>query len=508
MGLMNAIKNLLGLTEPDPDQVEANAYALTIVRELNRMGKCYLKHTKDGDIFQEVRFKPPLKVLSDRVELEVDAANLPYGVSLSELKEPKIIEGIEAICKRPVSVKHERGAGFWYVVSRQDARKSNFGYIELRPPRGYTPTRTPLLIPIGRDDNGEQIWRDLEKVYHLLIGGATGKGKTSLTHSIICWLLQYTPPSHVQLALIDLKEGLDFSRYNGAPHLARPVAIQPMAAYETLKWVNDEISRRGELFRRVNAENIDTYRKRSGQLLNNIVLIFDEITNLNKLKLIGEPDKLAEAWFYLKDGAQRARALGIHFIISTQRPSVQVIDGDIKMNFTARIGLGTATDVDSRVILDNDMATGLDVGDLVYQDSGNRGLQLRGAYITTDMADAIVRAVIKHYQAKFKEDAHHRDIESLTRQALIERMLNYARQHNDNNFSIDTLYQEFGGEITKDDLRTIAQQLEDEGVLLPASGRKPRTIVVYDLSSERQNGNIPPSVNDNHSHYLNGGNNQ
>jgi S-DNA-T family DNA segregation ATPase FtsK/SpoIIIE len=147
------------------------------------------------------------------------------------------------------------------------------------------------------------------------------------------------------------------------------------------------------MFREVNAENIDTYRRRTGQFLNNIVFIFDEITNLGKLP--GKEE--AQAWFWLRDGAQRARALGIHFIISTQRPSVDVIDGDIKMNFTARIGLGTATDVDSRVILDNNMATGMDIGDLVYQDGANRGVSLRGPYISTDQADQIVRAVIRHY---------------------------------------------------------------------------------------------------------------
>ena len=182
--MLEAIKKLLGLTPPDPDRVEANKYAHNIIRELNRMGKCYVKKTKDGNIFQQVMFKPPLKVLPDRIELEVHPS-LPYGISWSELKDSKIIEGLETVCKRPVSVKHSRGTGFWYVIKRMDGIKPDFHYTDLRPPKGYNPNKTPLLIPIGRDDNGDQPWSNLETIYHLLIGGGTGKGNTSLTQSII-----------------------------------------------------------------------------------------------------------------------------------------------------------------------------------------------------------------------------------------------------------------------------------------------------------------------------------
>jgi DNA segregation ATPase FtsK/SpoIIIE-like protein len=498
--IIGVIKKLLGFGEPDPAQVEANYFAKAIVRELNRMGKCYVKKTKEQDIFQEVRFKPPLKVLPDRIELEVDAANLPYGISLSELKDAKIMEGLEAVCKRPVMIKHNRGAGFWYVIRRVNVEKKIFAYTDLRPPVTYDPTKAPLLIPIGRDDNGNQVWRDMEKIYHLLIGGSTGKGKTSLLHSIICWLIQHAPPTHVQLALIDLKEGLDFHRYNGVPHLVKPVAIQPEAAHELLGWVNEEISRRGKLFLTVNAENIETYRRRTGEFLNNIILIFDEITNLNKLKLLGQPEKETEAWFWLRDGAQRARALGIHFIISTQRPSVKVIDGDIKMNFTARIGLGTATDTDSRVILDNELATGLEIGDLIYQDSGNRGVQLRGPFIKTEQADKIVAAVIKNYGYESRRSAREAELSAQKRQALIERMLAYAVEKLEGRFAIEPLFEAFGKEITAADLKIIARELEEQGILAPAKGPKPRTVVGCRMSDDKMIGTAPPltPLNGNH----------
>lgn len=479
MNLFKSLLNLLGLGEPDPDQVEANNYAQAIVKELNRMGKCYVKKTKDGDIFQQVRFKPPLKVLPDRIEFEVDAANLPYGVSVVELKESKIIEGLSTILKRPITVKHNRGAGFWFVIRREGLLKPNFLFAELRPPKSYDPAKNPLLIPIGRDDtSGNQLWRDLEQMPHLLIAGATGRGKTSQIHSIVAWLIQHTAPDRVQLILIDLKEGLDLTRYNGLPHLAKPVCITAEQAYQSLKWVDAEITRRGELFRDVLAENIFTYRKRTGKFLNNVVFIFDEITNLGKLP----PEERADAWFLLRDGAQRARALGIHFIISTQRPSVEVIDGDIKMNFTARIGFGTATGTDSRVILDNNMAEGLDVGDLVYQDGGTRGVLLRGPYIKTDQADQIVRAVIKGHLDYERELQKENELTQQKRARLVERMLAFAAEYNEGEFSIEDLFKEFNQEITLEQLKEMAIELEQRGVLAPARGRRPRQIVGCRLS--------------------------
>jgi S-DNA-T family DNA segregation ATPase FtsK/SpoIIIE len=495
MGFIDRVKTILGLREPDPDEVEANAYAAAIVRELNRMGKCYLKKTKDGNIFQEVRFKPPLKILPDRVELEVDAANLPYGIGLSELKDSKIVEGVEAILKRPVSVRHNRRAGFWYVVRRVDVVKPNFYYTDLRSPRGYDADKTPLLLPFGRDDQGEQLWRDMERIYHVLIGGATGKGKTSLIHSQICWLIQHAAPERARLILVDLKEGLDFSRYNGVPHLLMPVCITAQEAYTALQAIDKEITRRGALFREVNAENIDTYRRRSGNVINNIVFIFDEITNLGKLPSSEE----AQAWFWLRDGAQRARALGIHFVISTQRPSVQVIDGDIKMNFTARVGLGTATDVDSRVILDNNMATGLEIGDLVYQDSRNRGTALRGPYITSEQADQIIASVTRNFHQTRAREAKEAELVEQQREALAQRLLDYAADHLDGDFSIDRLYAVFSAEVTKEELRDIAQSLEDQNVLSPAAGRRPRQVIVYNLSFGG-NDETPPENNDNNGH--------
>ncbi len=478
MGFIDAVLDFLGFKkELDPDVKEANAYAQAIIAELTRMGKVYVKKTKDGNIFQQVRFKPPLKVLPDRVELEVDK-RLPYGVGWSELKDPKIVEGLSTVCERVVTVKNERGSGFWYVVRRtKGSSKPNFKFSELRPPAGYNPRKTPLLIPIGRDDNGDQLWRDMEKIYHLLIGGATGMGKTSLLHSIICWLILHAPPTHVKLALIDLKEGLDFSRYNGVPHLVRPVAITPVEAHKTLKWINREISRRGELFREVRAENIETYRQRTGKFLNNIVFVFDEIANLGQLKLMGMPEAESEAWFWLKDGAQRARALGIHFIISTQRPSVKIIDGDIKMNFTARVGLGTATETDSRVILDNNLAHGLDVGDLIYQNRKMRGMELRGPYITADEADKIVDNVIRAHNLDSRQAAKAAELKTAKEKDLINRMLLYAVDELDGSFAVEKLFSRFGAEITLGRLKELARELEDRRILAPARGRKPRSVI-------------------------------
>lgn len=449
----------------DPNKEEANLYASTITKQLTRMGMCYIKQTKDIDLFQEVQFVNPLIVRPDRVELEVDVSRLPRGVALAQLKEQAIVETISTAAKRRVTVRHNPRAGFWFIVERDEIEKGFFYYRELQAPS----VNSPLLIPIGRDERGKQIWRPLAKMPHLLLAGATGGGKTTFIHAMACWLVTHYPPDEMRLIMVDLKEGLDLVRYNGLPHLLRPVAHEREEALAILEWTFDEIKRRGEEMRELRASDIVSYRYRSKKRIPYITFIFDEIANLHLL----DPKAKTRAWSLLKDSAQRARALGINLVFATQRPSVEVIDGDIKANFTTRVAFGCSNEVDSRVIIDDGSAANMPVGDLIYLDRAGLMGPLRGVYIKEAEVDQIVAETIAQYGDD--EPPALPDTTS-DRAELEQRMIEYARESLGGDFPINTLAQQFATEATVRQIQEIAQDLQDRGILHPARGSRPRTL--------------------------------
>ena len=457
---------LLVRRNQNPLKEEANELARIIIKQLTRMGMCYVKQTKEVDIFQEVEFVNPLVVKPDCFEFEVDVSRLPRGISLAQLKEPELLETISTACKRKVTVRHDRRAGFWFVVERSERQRGNFYYRDLKPPN----KTSPLLIPIGRDDAGRQLWCSLAKMPHLLIAGATGGGKTTMIHSILCWLITHYEPDELRLIIVDLKEGLDLIRYDGVPHLLRPVVYERDDALETLEWTFEEIKRRGEDMRVLRASDIFSYRRRSKEHIPFIVFIFDEIANLHLL-----PNRQKNrAWSLIKDSAQRARALGINLVFATQRPSVDVIDGDIKANFTTRIAFGCSSEIDSRVIINSGEAFGLPVGDLIYLDR-NGTKRLRGVYITENQVDKIVAQIVERYERvnAAKQQEERKQLERLA--DLETRMLEYARELG-GDFPVETMFNKFGDEATLEEVKRIARALEERGVLEPARGRRPRRL--------------------------------
>ena len=458
---------LSNLFHQDPLKVEANDYAHIITKQLTRMGMCYIKQTRDVDIFQEVRFINPLIFRPDRVELEVDVVRLPRGISLADLKQEKLIETISTACKRKITVRHDRRAGFWFIVERAEVQRGNFHYKELELPN----QRTPLLIPVGKDDRGKQIWRSLAKMPHLLLAGATGGGKTTMIHTILCWLIEHNDPQDLELYIIDLKEGLDLIRYDGLPHLQHDIVYKRDEALAVLELVFAEIEKRGEEMREIHASDIFSYRYRTKKKIPFIVIVFDEIANLNLLPT----QQRTRAWSLIKDSAQRARALGIHLVFATQRPSVDVIDGDIKANFTTRVAFRCASEVDSRVILNLGDAWNLPIGDLIYLDS--RGTKrLRGVLTTEKDADRIVPQVIAKYKKQQIQKRAAQEKLGAARTELETRMLDYARKSLNGDFPIKTMCDRFGGETTQIEIEQIAQDMENRGVLLPSAGRRPRHV--------------------------------
>ena len=226
---------------------------------------------------------------------------------------------------------------------------------------------------------------DLAKMPHLLIAGATGSGKTVCLNAIICCLLMNNTPSEIKLVMIDPKR-VELTPYNSLPHLAAPVIVETDKAIGALGWLNAEMDRRYQKFVSVAARNIESYNKKAGiEKLPFIVLVIDELADL----MMAGFDEVEKILCRL---AQMARAVGIHLVVATQRPSVDVITGLIKANFPTRISFAVTSQVDSRTILDSVGAEKLlGRGDMLYLPvEASRPKRLQGCFVSDAELEKIV----------------------------------------------------------------------------------------------------------------------
>ena len=226
-----------------------------------------------------------------------------------------------------------------------------FGSVSLRSVIESTPfqkllARTKLAIALGKGAGGEAVAGDLTRMPHLLIAGATGSGKTVCLNSVVCCLLVHSSPDDVKFIMIDPKR-VELVTFNGLPHLLAPVVVDATRAVKALRWLNQEMDSRYRQFAQAGARNIEGYNKdrAPGEQMPYLVLIVDELADL----MMTAFDEVEHTLCRL---AQLSRATGIHLVVATQRPSVDVVTGLIKANFPTRISFAVTSQVDSRTILD------------------------------------------------------------------------------------------------------------------------------------------------------------
>jgi S-DNA-T family DNA segregation ATPase FtsK/SpoIIIE len=252
----------------------------------------------------------------------------------------------------------------------------------------YRTTKSTLGVMLGKDVAGGPALIDLAKMPHLLIAGATGSGKSVCVNAIISCLLYRNPPEQVRLLMVDPKM-VELTVYNGVPHLLSPVVTQMDKVVGVLQWTLREMERRYQLFADSAVRNIQRYNETADQRgvksLPYVVVIIDELADLMMIS----PEEVEEAICRL---AQLARAAGIHLIIATQRPSVDVVTGLIKANFPARIAFMMTSQVDSRTILDRAGAEKLlGRGDMLYQPpDGPAPVRLQGAHVSDQEIERLV----------------------------------------------------------------------------------------------------------------------
>ncbi len=242
-----------------------------------------------------------------------------------------------------------------------------------------------LGVALGLDVSGNSLMADIARMPHVLIAGQTGSGKSVCINTFLSTLLFRASPAELKLILVDPKR-VELTGYNGIPHLLSPVIVEPEKVISALRWILSEMDRRYKLFAQAGARNIDAYNEMSGfQALPYIILVIDELADI----MLFSPAEVEDAVTRI---AQMSRATGIHMVLSTQRPSVDVITGLIKANIPCRIAFAVASQVDSRVILDAQGAEKLlGRGDMLFLPPEQaKPIRIQGAYVTDKETNELI----------------------------------------------------------------------------------------------------------------------
>ncbi|GAF23542.1 LOW QUALITY PROTEIN: cell division protein FtsK [Bacillus sp. JCM 19047] len=344
-----------------------------------------------------------------------------------------------------------------------------------------------LSVGLGEDISGEPVLAPLNKMPHLLVAGATGSGKSVCINGIITSILMKAKPHEVKMMMIDPKM-VELNVYNGIPHLLTPVVTEPKKASQALKKVVAEMERRYDLFSHSGTRNMEGYNdyiKRQNELhdakqptLPYIVVIVDELADLMMVASGDVEDSIARL-------AQMARAAGIHMIIATQRPSVDVITGVIKANIPSRIAFGVSSQTDSRTILDGGGAEKLlGRGDMLYLPMGaTKPTRIQGAFLSDEEVEKIVSYVVSQQKAQYVEEMEPTVVES--KESAPEDDL-----YNDavdlvievGTASVSMLQRRFRIGYTR--AARIVDEMEARGVVGPYEGSKPREVLIGNRSDE------------------------
>ncbi|MEM8536215.1 MAG: FtsK/SpoIIIE domain-containing protein [Chloroflexota bacterium] len=265
-----------------PLELETERLANVVQHQLTRLNLAY-RQKIDGVVHtQQVEFVQPLIAYPTELKIEIDVQRLPRGVHITDLRDAKLLETLSVACKHPVRAEHKRGAGFWYVIER-DVRAKIPHNVKMSDML-VEPKAHPLTVPFGVGEHGKKRFENIRDLPHLLIAGATGRGKSVLVNAIIGTLLHRLPPEMLQLVLVDLKGGMELGIYEDVPHVSRYCDVNTRFP-QLLLDIQAEMERRTSLMKK-KARDVDEYNTMvdSAERLPYIVLVVDEIANAMLLK--------------------------------------------------------------------------------------------------------------------------------------------------------------------------------------------------------------------------------
>ena len=371
-----------GRADPGPDMRDREATASALLESLRHFGvEARLLGTVSGPHVSryELQLAPGTKV-SKVAQLRDDLA---YALASTDIRILAPIPG-----KKAVGVE----------VPNQRRRLVRLGDIYSEPPKGSS----PLLCWLGKDVSGEAVSADLALMPHILVAGTTGSGKSGCINAILTSILMHASPNEARLVLVDPKR-VELNHYERVPHLLTPVVTNPRLAANVLANLIGEMESRYAVMSEARARNLvelNRARKKAGDPpLPHILCVIDELADL----MMVAPAEVEDSIIRL---AQKARAIGIHLVLATQRPSTDVITGTIKVNIPSRIAFAVASQVDSRVILDGGGAeTLLGQGDMLFRPVGTSKMnRIQGAFVTEEEIAKVCNFWAKQGEPEFDEE--------------------------------------------------------------------------------------------------------
>jgi S-DNA-T family DNA segregation ATPase FtsK/SpoIIIE len=471
----------LDLLEPAPPP-EAGADEATLRRNADALLEMLRQHGIEGTV-TEIRTGPLVTTYEFR-----PAA----GVKISRVAALAADLALAMRCEAVRVVPNIPGKGVMGFEIPNEKR-AKIVLREILGCRAFADSTSPLAIAIGKDLFGEPIVRDLAKMPHLMIAGATGAGKSVGMNSMILSLLYRATPEEVRLLMVDPKM-VELSPYDGIPHLRHPVVTDPRAACGVLRWAVGEMNGRYQLLSESGVRHIDAYNQTIDKKLASraksraagaeieelarlpyIVIVIDELADL----MMGTSSK-REVEALIITLAQKARAVGIHLIVATQRPSVDVITGLMKANFPARISYKVTSVYDSKTILDHGGGEALlGNGDMLFLQPGAAGLiRAHGPFV----GDEEVRRVVEHLKSQgapvYDESiaaaaaGTDEDEADAAQDPLFERAVEEVRRAG--RCSVSMIQRRLS--IGYNRSARIVEAMERQGIVGPSEGGKPREV--------------------------------
>lgn len=428
------------------------------------------------------------------IDVEMEGANIgpkvtqytlkpPSGVKLTKITalETNIALNLAAQALRiEAPIPGQRAVGI-EVPNRKAADVRLYGILNSK---AWNSASEPLTFAVGKDIAGEAVTGELNKMPHLLIAGQTGSGKSVMINTLLTSLLYRNSPSDMRLILVDPKQ-VEMAPYAEIPHLLTPIITEPEKTISALKWAVNEMERRYSLLAEQKLRDIKSYNaKKSEEPMPYIVIVIDELADL---MMVAARDVEA----LIVRLAQKARAVGIHLVLATQRPSVDVITGLIKANVPARIAFTVASQVDSRTILDGIGAEKLlGQGDMLFATpSMSKPKRIQGAWVTDDEVVKITDHLRMQRPAQYDDEIIAQPVQLNGRGGVV---MDFDGGSEDSMYKDAVRVVVEGGKASTSYLQRrlrvgysraarLMEEMEEQGVIGPADGARPRDVLISSL---------------------------